>query len=1057
MIAWFTRNGVAANLMMAFLIVGGLFSVFTVNREMFPQFSLEMVVVRMPYRGASPAQIEEAVLIRIEEAIEGINGIKEVMSVAQEGYGSVTAMIERGYDVSRIKDEIKARVDAIPSFPAETERPIVEEPLIDRNIIWIAIYGEADERNLKVLGEKIRDELVEIPGISQVSVWGGRRYEISIEVSESQLRKYGISFDAVVRAVRSSSLDLPGGTIKTSGGEIQLRTKEQGYTGADFEKIVLLTNPNGARVYLGDVATIRDAFEEEDLYSWFNGHPATHVKIDAVKREDSLDVAAKVYSYVDEVKETWLPEGLELAVWGDFSFYLEDRLNLLLKNGLYGFLLVALVLAVFLRPSLALFVVIGIPVSFLGTLMIAPLIGVTVNLISLFAFILVLGIVVDDAIVVGESVFTEFQKNGPGTESAIRGTHAVSTPVIFAVITTMVAFTPIFMIEGLIGKFLAVIPMIVIPTLFFSLVQSKLVLPYHLSLCRVGDRVRREELNLLSRFQRRFSDGLERFIHTKYRRLLNWAMENRYLTVVIFFALLAISFGFVVGGWVRFVYFPNVPSDYIVVELKMAEGIPVSETKRVLDRIEVALDEITEEEIEGGNLNPVKYKGVFLGYSPIAMDVEAMVMPQSASNVGALFIELSKSEFRHSNAFEISRRWRDAIGLAPGARRLTFQANAGGPTGRPVDIRLSGPDIEDLKEAAELVRQHLAQYQGLYDIRDTVTEGKREIKIHLKERARMLGLTAADLGRQVRQAFFGEEVQRVPRDREDIRIMVRYPKEERISLGNFESMWIRTSSGAEIPVSEVADVEVGEGYSAITRVDGQRVINIQSDANKEVADVTGINKDLYSEDGPLAEITAGFPGMKFLKSGEAKEMEETLGVLYQGFVLVSFAIYMLLAIPFRSYIQPLIVICVIPFGIAGAIFGHFLTGQNLSMFSLLGMIALAGVVVNDSLVLVDYINRLRRSGASVSEAVWEGGVARFRPILLTSVTTFAGLTPILLETSLQAQFLIPMATSLGFGVLFATSITLILVPMAYLILEDTKALFAYLFRGSVGNRTRFPG
>lgn len=1045
MIAWFTRNGVAANLMMAFVIMGGLFSVFTANRELFPQFSLDMVVVRMPYRGASPAQIEETVLIRIEEAIEGINGIKEVTSVAQEGYGSVTAMIERGYDVSRIKDEIKARVDAISSFPVETERPIVEEPLIDRNIIWIAIYGKADERNLKVLGEKIRDDLVEIPGLSQVSVWGGRRYEISIEVSESQLRKYGISLDTIVRAVRSSSLDLPGGIIKTAGGEIQLRTKEQGYTEADFEKIVLLTDPSGARIYLGDVATIRDAFEEEDLFSWFNGNPATHVKIDAVKREDSLDVANKVYAYVDEAKETWLPEGVELAVWGDFSFYLEDRLNLLLKNGFYGFILVALVLAVFLRPSLAFFVVIGIPVSFLGTLMVAPLIGVTVNLISLFAFILVLGIVVDDAIVVGESVFTEYQRNGPGPESAIRGTHSVSTPVIFAVITTMVAFTPIFMIPGLIGKFLSVIPVIVILTLFFSLVQSKLVLPYHLSLCRVGDRMQRDRLNAISRFQRRFSDGLEHFIHTKYRGLLNWSMENRYLTVVVFVALLVISFGFVIGGWVRFVYFPDVPSDYIAVELKMAEGIPMSETKRVLDRIEGALNEITEEEIEGGHPDPVLYKGVFLGYSPIAMDVAQKTTTQSASNVGTLFIELSKGEMRDPNAFEISRRWREAIGVVPGARRLTFQANAGGPTGSPVDIRLTGPDMADLKEASNRIRKYLAQYQGLYDIRDTVTESKREIKIHLKERARMLGLTAADLGRQVRQAFYGEEVQRVPRDREDIRVMVRYPKEERVSLGNFESMWIRTPDGAEVPISEVADIEVGEGYSAIARVEGQRVINIQSDANKEVADMTGINKELYSEDGPLAEITAQFPGMKFLKSGEAKEMEETLQVLYRGLGLVFFAIYMLLAIPFRSYVQPLIVICVIPFGFAGAVFGHVLTGQDLSMFSLLGIIALAGVVVNDSLVLVDYINRLRRKGASIREAVWEGGVARFRPILLTSVTTFVGLTPILLETSLQAQFLIPMATSLGFGVLFATGITLILVPMAYLIVEDIRAFFIYLF------------
>ena len=833
MIAWFARNGVAANLLMLLSIVGGLYAVFTVKREMFPQFSLDTVVVRMPYRGASPAEIEEAVIIRIEEAIEGIDGIKEVMSIAQEGHGTISAAIQKGYNVTTIKDEIKARVDAIPSFPAETERPIVEELLVDRNIIWIAIYGEADEKNLKVLAEKIRDDVVRIPGISQAEVQGVKNYEISIEVSEDQLRKYGLSFSAVVRAVRASSLDLPGGTIKASGGEIQLRTKEQAYTGADFEKIVLITHPDGTRIYLRDVANIRDAFEDQDLYTRFNGQTATLVKIDETGREDPLDIASKIYAYVEEAKGNWLPEGVEMVAWGDFSFYLQDRLNMLLKNGFYGFILVNLSLACFLRPSLAFFVAIGIPVSFLGTLMIAPAIGLTVNLISLFAFILVLGIVVDDAIVVGESVFTEYQRKGPGTESAIRGTHAVSIPVTFAVITTIVAFTPIFVLPDLIGKFLVAVPLVVIPTLLFSLVQSKLVLPYHLSLCRVGDKSRRDRLNPLSRFQRRFSDGLEAFIRTDYRRWLDWAMNNRYVSLAIFVAMLIISVGFVLGGWVRFVFFPNVPSDYIMVELKMAEGIPLSETRRALDRIEKALDQISEEEISSGKSDPVKHKGVFLGYSPISTELPGVATTVSASNVGSFFVELSKSEVRDSNAFDISKRWRDEIGIVPGARKLTFVANASGPTGLPVDIRLTGPDFEDLKAAAQRIRKRLVEYVGLYDIRDTFTESKKEIKIHLKEKARMLGLTSADLGRQVRQGFYGEEVQRVQRDREDIRIMVRYPKDERISLGNLEAMWIRAPNGAEIPISEVADIEVGEGYSSITRIDGQRVINIQADANNK--------------------------------------------------------------------------------------------------------------------------------------------------------------------------------------------------------------------------------
>lgn len=1038
MIAWFTRNGVAANLLMLLLVFGGGYSVLTVKREMFPFFSLDTVVVRVPYPGASPSEIEEAVIIRIEEAIEGINGIKEIMATAHEGHGSVAVTVNKGYDVTSVKDQIRARVDAIPSFPAETERPIVEELLFDRDIIWVAVYGEANEKSLKALAEKIRDDVVRIPGISRAFVQGARNYEISIEVSEEQMRRYGISFDAVVQAIRRSSLDLPGGTIKASGGEIQLRTKEQAYTGPDFEKIVLLTHPDGTRIYLNDVADVRDAFEDQDLFSRFNGHSATLVKIEEVGRENPLDIAHKIYSYVEDAKATWLPEGVELVAWGDFSFYLQDRLNMLMKNGFYGFLLVMLALAIFLRPSLAVFVAIGIPVSFLGTLMIAPAIGLTINMISLFAFVLVLGIVVDDAIVVGESVFTEYQRNGPGAESAIRGTHAVSTPVTFAVITTIVAFIPIFALPGLIGKFFVSVPLVVIPTLIFSLIQSKLVLPYHLSLCRFDERVRRGRFNPLFRLQRRFSDGLENFINTRYRKILNRTMEHRYVTLAIFVALLIISVGFTLGGWVRFVFFPNIPSDYFMLELKMAEGIPLAETKRALNHIEESLHNISQEEIRSGKPDPVKNKGVFLGYVPMAANVESMGSTVSASNIGSMFVELSKSEVRDSNAFEISRRWREAIGAVPGARKLTIRGNAGGPTGLPVDIRLTGPDFEDLRNAANKVRRQLAEYKGLYDIRDTFTESKKEIKIRLKDKARILGLSSVDLARQIRQGFYGEEVQRVQRNREDIRIMVRYPAQERISLGHLESMRIRSPEGAEIPISEVADIQVGDGYSSIVRIDGQRVINIQADADKDVADVSAINNELYSNEGPLAQILDQFPQIVSLKSGEAKEMAEILPVIKRGVVMVSVVIYILLAIPFRSYMQPLIVIAVIPFGIAAAIFGHFITFQNLSILSFLGVIALTGVVVNDSLVLVDYINRLRRQGCEIREAVWEGGVARFRPIILTSLTTFFGLVPILLESSLQAQFLIPMATSLGFGVLFATGITLILVPICYLILDDIR-------------------
>lgn len=1042
MIAWFAKNGVAANLLMLVMVVGGCASLYSLKRELFPQFSLDMITVSVPYRGAAPEEVEEAVIVRIEEAIEGIDGIKEVHSTAVENMGAVSIVVQKGYELAKVKEQVKSRVDAITTFPLETERPIIDEVLIDRDTIWVSIFGNTDERSLKELAERARDDITDLPGISQVKVKGVRDYEISIEVSEHDLRKYGITFNDVVSVVRGHSLDLPGGLIRSVGGEIQVRTKEQAYTGRDFESIVLLHHPDGAQVFLKDVAKVNDGFAEQNVITRFNGKPASMILVQEVGRENPLEISESIYKYVEDSRKTWLPDGVEMVAWGDSSFYLQGRLELLVNNGLIGFVLVLLSLALFLRPSLAMFVAIGIPVSFLATFMIAPFIGLSINLLSLFAFILVLGIVVDDAIVVGESVFTEFQRNGPGVESAIKGTHLVSTPVTFAVLTTMVAFLPVFFLPGLLGKFFLSIPMVVIPTLAFSLVQSKLVLPYHLSLCNVGDKSGRKKLNLFSRFQRAFSDHLENFIVNKYGPFVQKVIHFRYLATAVFVVVFILTFAMVAAGWVRFVQFPNVPSDFIYVELELPQGTPIAETKRAMNRIENALNEISDETIAKTGYDPILHRGVFIGYGAFSggPNVGTFV---SGSNVGSVIVELSKSELREANAYDVSKQWRKKIGEIPGARKLIFQASASGPVGLPINIRLTGRDFTQLKAASLAIQDRLKQYDGLFDIRDTYAEGKREVKIHLKDNSESLGVTAASLAMQVRNAFYGAEAQRIQRGKHDVRVMIRYPESERKSLLNLNRMRIRTVDGREIPISEVAELDMGYGYPMISRVDGKRVINIQADANKDIANPTDINAELY--DDILPKILEDYPGVTSVKDGEAKDFEELLPVLVGGIIMVLVAIYALLAVPFRSYTQPLIVIFVVPFGVSGAILGHFVTGQDLSILSFLGIIALAGVVVNDSLVLVDYINKQRASGMPLHEAVWRGGVARFRAILLTSITTFVGLVPILMERSLQAQFLIPMATSLSFGVLFATFITLILVPCSYLILEDMSRLWDLLF------------
>lgn len=1051
MIAWFTRNGVAANLVMLLLVIGGIASYMSVKRELFPQFSLDLVTVRVPYLGASPEEVEESVVIRIEEAIQAVDGIKEISSTAQEGYGAVTATINKGYDLAKVKDDIKSRVDSIISFPADTERPIVDEPLIQKDVIRVSVYGDASEREIKKISERVRDEIVELKGISQAEVQGVRDYEISIEVSEFKLLNYDITFDQVVQAVRSNSLDLPGGLIKADGGEISLRTKEQAYVGADFQNIVLLSNPDGGKLYLGDVATIKDGFADQDMITKFNEKPAGIILVREVGSENPLEISKLVYDYVENASKTWLPNGVKLEAWSDSSFYLQGRIDMLLENGFIGFLLVLITLTIFLRPSLAFFVAIGIPVSFLATIAIAPLIGVSINLLSLFAFILVLGIVVDDAIVVGESVFTEFQKSGPGVDSAVRGAKLVSMPVTFAVITTAVAFIPVFFLPGMIGKFMYVIPIVVVPTLLFSLVQSKLVLPYHLSLCHVGDKDGRENLNIFSRWQRRFSDGLERFIQNVYMPILDKVLTFRWVTLSAFVAMLVFSFALVIFGAVRFVFFPNVPSDYIFVELNMAEGTPLSETQKAFKRIEDSLTEISEEEITKGFIDPVKNRASFLGYSVLSGGLTPASF-SSGGNIASIILELAKAELIDSNADDISQRWREKVGEIPGARKLNFLSSAAGPVGLPVDIRLTGRNFRDLKAASMEIQEELKQYDGLLDIRDSYAEGKRELKVSLKDNARSLGLTSTDLGRQIRYAFYGAEAQRVQRDKEDVRVMIRYPKEERESLGNLESMRIVAPNGSRIPISEVANLNYGVGYPAISRLDRQRIINVQADADKDVANTDSINAALYGKgsgdpDSILGRVLAKYPGVIPLKGGEAKDMEESIPAIIGGMLMVMVLIYALLAIPFKSYLQPLIVISIIPFGIGGAIYGHLITFQDLSLLSMLGIIAMAGVVVNDSLVLVERINRLRNGGMTVFEAVHVGGSQRFRAIILTSITTFAGLVPILLERSLQAQFLIPMATSLAFGVLFATFITLLLVPCAYLILEDFKSFMGKWWRG----------
>lgn len=1069
MIAWFARNGVSANLLMMIIIVGGVVSLLTIPRQLFPEFSIDVVTVTVPYPGSTPSENEDSICKRIEEEIQDLEGVKKMTSMAYEGFGVVSVEVERGYDPEKMLDDVKSRIDTITNFPEEAEEAQVEKVTITQDIMALTIVGNADERTLKTLGEDMRDELLEIPGITQVRIDGVRDYEVSVTVSEQTLRQYSLTFDDVVRAIQQGSIDLPAGVIRAEGGEILLRTKGQAYTGEDFARVVLLTQEDGTYLTLGDIADVVDGFEDQQVRSEQWGVPAVNMTVEATSSQNVLEISRKVKEFTER-KRSELPEGIEIIAWADRAFYLEGRLDMLVSNGIAGLILVLAALTMFLRPSLALWVTMGIPISFLGSFFVLGWTGdFSINIVSLFGFIMVLGIIVDDAIVVGESVFTQYQKDGPGVESAIKGSQAVAMPVTFAVLTSAVAFIPIFFLPGFFGKILQPIPLVVISALLFSLIESKLILPHHLSWCKVGGH-ERERINRFQRFQRGVSDKLERFIDKGFRPFLDRALRSRYVTVSIFLAVFIVAIGLIQGNHIRLNLHPEVPSDYIFVNLTMAEGTPFERTEQAADRMIRALNEVVSDLEEKGMSDPLYQVQAVVGQS---MNTNGPTggTTQTASNTAFFVVEMQKSEERVISAPEFADLWRDEVGSMAGARELRFNAYAGGGGGPALDIQISGEDFEVMSQAAAEVTEKLRTFEGVLDVRDNFSGGKRELQLAIKPSAEMLGLKQADLARQVRQAFYGEEAQRVQRGKHDVRVMVRYPDEERRSLGNLEDMRIRTADGREVPFYEVAEATMGRSSAKITRVDRERVINIQADADKKQANLPAIREAL-SKDGTLSfpekiqkwlhglpligsvvpepvvevgfmpKLMERYPGLSWSFQGETREQTESMDSLLKGGALVLFAIYALMAVPFRSYSQPLIVMAVIPFGLVGAVLGHLAFGRDMNMLSLLGCLALAGVLVNDSLVLVDYINQRVRAGEPLLNAVRDAGARRFRPILLTSLTTFAGLTPILLERSLQAQFLIPMAISLAFGILFGTIITLMLVPCIYLMLEDFKRFMA---------------
>jgi multidrug efflux pump subunit AcrB len=1055
---WSIKNTVTVNLIMIFIIVAGLVTVMKMRREMFPQFALDMILVSVDYPGSSPEEVEEGICVKIEEQIEGIEGIDRIISTAREGNGEVVVELESGLDVQKVLDEIKAEVDRIDTFPEEAEEPLVLEIINRDPTIYIAAYGDVAERNLRQAAEKIRDDLLDARIVSrmesetkqgffsaikfkqpevitQIELVGVRDYEIAVEVSEDNLRRYGLSFDQVVNAVRSGSIDLPGGKIKTAQGEILVRSKGQLYVGKEFEAIPLITLADGTVVRLGQVADIIDGFADVDIKARFNGKPAAVVRISRTSEQDIIEIANIARNYV-AAHDYKMNKDIDLAIWGDLSVLVRDRIDLMLRNGFQGITLVFIALALFLNFRLAFWVAIGIPISFMAAFLVLNAFGQTVNMISLFAFIMTLGILVDDAIIVGENIYTHYHQGKSPAAAVIDGLKEVGGPVVMAVSTTIVAFMPLMFLAGIMGKFIAVMPMAVIIILIVSLGEALIILPAHLNHALTQSEKRRPKLNSWHERLRKRIDGLlQSTIKRLYTPAINYVVKNRYFTLSIGIGVLIISLGIVAGGYVPFVFFPKGESDWLIAEINYPLGTPVGLTETAVRHLETkafdlntAFSEFSE---ENGDL--VQNTFALVGLIPRRDWKPAQI----GGHVGEVWVELVTSGERPEiSTNEILNRWRRGVGELPGIDRLAFFTLEGGPAGNAIEIQLSGEDFDQLRLAADELQDEIETFPGTYDISDNFRPGKQEKKLRVKAGARSIGVTMRGLARQVRQAFYGEEALRIQRGRDDVKVMVRYADQQRSSLSGFEEMRIRTGDGREIPIEEVADIAHGRAYSIINRVDRKRTVTVISDIDETTANARRVVADLKANF--LPELVERYPGVNFDLEGQAKRTGESIDSLKSGYLLAMMGIFLLLASQFRSYIQPVIIMMAIPFGLIGAVFGHLVMGKEFTIISLFGIVALSGIVVNDALILIDFINRAVRNGVEVETAVVESGKARFRPVLLTSITTIAGLLPILLERSFQAQFLIPMAISICFGLLAATMLTLLYVPALYLIVRDVR-------------------
>ncbi len=1012
-IGYMARNAIAANLLMVVLIGGGIWTMFHIQKEVFPQFQLDFVEVSVVYPGAAPAEVEQGILLPVEEAVRGVQGIKEIVSTAGEGSGQVMIELVAGADRMKAFQDIDQEVNRIRTFPDDIEEPEVSLQDRQQDVMELGLYGNVDIWTLRKLAERLRNRLLSVPQITQVEIGNVPEYVTHVEISRRNLRQYNLTLGQVADIIAQSSEDVPAGAVETQSGEILLRMQERKQWAEEFGNITIVSSPSGAKVSLNDIAVITDGFEETGFHGQFNKTPSVELEIFRIGKQSPLEIAETVQGILEDFQ---LPPGVEYRIDSNRAEDYRERLSLLTENGILAIIIVLIILTLFLEYRLAFWVMMGMTISFIGGIVFLPLIGVSINMISMFGFLVVLGIVVDDAIVVGENIY-EYRQKGVGfMDAAIAGTKDVSKPVIFSILTTIIAFIPLLFMPGETGKFWWPLPTVVIVILGVSLLEALFILPSHLG--HISKKKGLAIVNHLERWQKSFAQGFNRIIDKYYRPFLDRCLKYRYITLCAALALLIMVGGYGLSDHMGMIMMPEVAADEIEAGVTLPVGTTPDQAAKVAEDITLA----TQRMFDKHNLDEV------------AEGIKTNVRGQNFIDVE---IVLRPPDERDMTAGEVIALWRDEIGDIEGVDQITFEAERGpGGFQQDISVDLSHSEIDVLERASAAFFERMESFESTRDVNDNYNKGKLQYDFKLLPEGRNLGLTSSDVGRQVRDAFFGALAMRQLRGMNEIEVRVKLPLEERKDIRNLENFLIRTPDGVEVPLLDVVRVEQREAFTSIDRRDGRRVVNVGMDVEPANA-VTRVLKSVQEE--VLPQLRADFPGITWSFEGSQADMRESTESLWGGYSMAMMIIYALLAIAFQSYTQPLIVMTAIPFGIVGAVLGHILLGYDLSLVSLMGVIALSGVVVNDSLIMIDYANK-KRMTHTIYEAIHEAGLRRFRPIMLTTLTTFGGLTPIILETSSQAFYLIPMAISLGFGIVFATAIILVIVPCLYLVLEDLTLL-----------------